>query len=82
MRVIESMTKISLPKYTIRVWRDETEEFEPLPGLYTDLHSVAQANQDLSPSKLAKKIAELPRVAAVEVLDWDSGGVVVYNNWP
>lgn len=82
MRVVESMTKISLPKYSVRVWRDENDSFEHLPGLYTDLHSVAQANQDSPPADLAKKIAALPRVAAVEVLDWDSGGVVVYNNWP
>jgi len=82
MRVIESMTKISLPKYTVRVWRDEGDEYEHKPGLFTDLHSMAQANQDNPPAELAKKLAGLPSVAAVEVLDWDSGGVVVYNNWP
>lgn len=82
MRVVESMTKISLPKYVVRVWRDQPQDYEHLPGLYTDLHSVAQANQDASASTLAKSLAALPHVSAVEVLDWDSGGVVVYNNWP
>lgn len=82
MRVIESMTKISLPKYTIRVWRDQDHDYEHKPGLFTDLHSMAQANQDAPAAELAKKLAALPSVAAVEVLDWDSGGVVVYNNWP
>lgn len=82
MRVVESMTKISLPKYTVRVWRDESDEYQHQPGLFTDLHSLAKEHQDSPAAELAKILAALPKVAAVEVLDWDSGGVVVYNNWP
>lgn len=80
--LIESMTRISLPRYTIRVWRQQPEEFQYNPGLFTDLESVARANEDDAPVELAKKIAALPNVNAVEVLDWDRGGVVVYNDWP
>ena len=80
--LVESMTRISLPKYTIRVWRQEAEDHEHTPGLYSDIESVARANETDKPVELAKKIAALPRVNAVEVLDWDLGGCVVYSDWP
>lgn len=80
--LIESMTRISLPRYTVRVWRQQPEDFTYSPGQFSDIESVARANEYDAPSELAKKIAALPNVNAVEVLDWDKGGVVVYNNWP
>lgn len=82
VRIVESMTKVSLPKYTIRVWRQEASDYEHKPGLYSDIEQVARANEGSTPSELAAKLAELPRVNAVEVLDWDLGGVVFYNDWP
>lgn len=80
--LVESMTRISLPKYTIRVWRQEDESYQHTPGLYSDIESVARANESDSAVELAKKIVALPRVNAVEVLGWDLGGCVVYRDWP
>jgi hypothetical protein len=82
VRIVESMNKVSLPRYTVRVWRQEESDYEHKPGLYSDIEQVARANQWATISELAAKLAELPRVNAVEVLDWDLGGVVVYNDWP
>lgn len=79
--VLESMTKIALPKYTIRVWRSQKLEFEYAPGAYSDIEQMARANEDDSPTTLAKKIGALPGVEAVEVLGWDAGGVVYYPDW-
>lgn len=80
--LVESMSRIVLPKYLIRVWRQENEGYEHTPGLYTDLESVARANETDKPVELARKIIALPRVNAVEVLDWDLGGCVLYSEWP
>lgn len=79
---IESVTRISLPRYTVRVWREQEDSYDHTPGLFTDIEAVAQANQDDSPADLARKIAGLPSVVAVEVLDWDHGGVMFYSEWP
>jgi hypothetical protein len=79
---IESVIRISLPRYTIRVWRDEPDDYIHKPGRFTDIESVARANEEDAPATLAKKIAALPDVVAVEVLDWDHGGVMFYADWP
>lgn len=81
--LVEQMIRISLPKYTVRVWRQQAEDFEHIPeGVVVDVESVAHKNQDLHPKALALSILLLPNVNAVEVLDWDKGGIVVYNDWP
>jgi len=80
-QVLESMTRVVTPKYTIRVWRDELLEYEYQPGLYTDIENLARNNEDDSPTMLAKKLAKLPRVTAVEVLGWDFNGIVYYPDW-
>ena len=79
---IESVIRISLTRYTIRVWRDEPDDYDHVPGRFTDIEAIARANEDDAPAVLAKKIAELPNVVAVEVLDWDHGGVMFYADWP
>ena len=79
---IESVIRISLPRYTIRVWRDESDDFTYIPGRFTDIEAMARANEDDPPAVLARKIGGLPDVVAVEVLDWDHGGVMFYADWP
>ena len=81
--LVEQMIKVALPKYTIRVWRQQTEDFEHNPdGKVVDIESIATKNQDLHPKALALSILLLPNVNAVEVVDQQHGGVVVYNDWP
>lgn len=79
---IESVTKISLPRYTVRVWREQDDGYEHKPGAFTDIEAMAQMHQDATPAELAKKLSALPSVVAVEVLDWDHGGVMFYAEWP
>lgn len=80
--LIEQMIRVSLPKYNIRVWRQQTEDYEHKTQGVTDVECEAHKNQDLHPKALALSLLLLPNVNAVEVLDWEKGGVVVYNDWP
>jgi uncharacterized protein YigA (DUF484 family) len=80
--LVEQMIRVSLPKYTVRVWRQQTEEYEHTTQGISDVEAVAHKNQDLHPKALALSILLLPNVNAVEVLDWEKDGVVVYNDWP
>lgn len=79
---IESVHRISLTRYTVRVWREQENDYDHEPGKYTDIEAVARANEDDTPAELAKRLAALPSVVAVEVLDWDHGGVMFYSEWP
>ena len=81
MRIIESMTRITLPNKTyIRVWRQEFELKDSYDN--DDLSVVANLSIHLTPSKIAEKICELPRINAVEVLGADGAGVLIYPDWP
>lgn len=84
-RVYESMTRVAHPFYAIRVWRDEAELFDAIDAddLSTnfDLH---RAVKNLTSKRAVFQALEmLPRVAAIEVLDRQTGdGAVLYLDWP
>jgi hypothetical protein len=81
MRIIESMTRVTLPnKMYIRVWRQENE----LKATYdnNDIHRLCKLNTYMSPEQLAEKVCTLPRINAVEVLDADGSGLLIYPDWP
>lgn len=81
MRIIESMTRITLPDKTyIRVWRNEDEVKDTYDN--SDLHTMTKMNPHLTMSQLAEKIATMPRVNAVEILTGDGAGVLIYPSWP
>lgn len=80
--LVEQMIRIVLPKYTIRVWRQQTEDYQHMTQGITDVEAKAHSNQDMPPKELALTLLLMPNVNAVEVLDWERGGVVVYNDWP
>jgi hypothetical protein len=80
--LMESMTRISLPKYTVRVWRSQDESYEHWPPGFSDIEACAHNYQDESPRSLALKILSLRNIAAVEVLDWNQNGLVAYSDWP
>lgn len=80
--LVEQMIRFSVPKYVIRVWRQQPEDYEHKPEGISDVELTAHSNQDLEPKALALKIIEMPNVNAVEVLNWEQVGVVIYNNWP
>lgn len=80
--LIESMHRITVPKYVIRVWKQETPDYKHTQSGITELELLAHKNQDLAPEDLARKILEVEDINAVEVLGWDGCGVVLYFNWP
>ena len=82
MRILESMTRVTLPNQTyIRVWRQENT----LQREYNnkDIHTLCKMNIHLYPHQLAEKIcSDLDRINAVEVLDADGAGLLIYPDWP
>lgn len=76
--LIESMTKIVIGEYSIRVWRAEEE----LKGFYENKDIFQAFHLGATLIESIKKISELPRVNAVEVVDGSGDGVVYYTDWP
>ena len=79
---IESMRRVPLSNgRVIRVWRDRTTEL--LAASYDDADIVstciAQANND---TQLLAALAKLKGVNAVELVDANGQGTVVYTAWP
>ena len=79
---VESMRRVPLSNgRVIRVWRDRTTEL--LAASYDDADIVstciAQANND---TQLLAALAKLKGVNAVELVDANGQGTVVYTAWP
>lgn len=76
----ESMTKLHWRGLAIRVWREETS-IESAP----DNKDLVEAVEN-SPSKLGNELAasilRVDRVNAVEILDSNGNGIVLYRDWP
>lgn len=80
IRVIESMTKLSVLEKTIRVWRAESVLRDAYDN--SDLQAICSVNMHLPIHVIAETIAKQPRVNAVEVLSGDGNGVLIYPEWP
>ena len=80
--LVESMHRITVPKYVIRVWKQEAPEYQHKQAGITELELLAHHNQDLPMHELAGLIVGVEDVNAVEILGWDGCGVVLYRNWP
>lgn len=72
-----SLTRISLPEYTIRVWREESEDYVHQVQGVRHIEAWAHKEQNLSAEVLARRLYALPSVRKVEVLDWNGNGVVI-----
>ena len=75
------MTRISLPRYIVRVWRREDVTATYDKAANADLVLTAHRCQELSMGEIVDELAKLPRVAAIEILDWCSNGIVHYVEW-
>ena len=73
----EASIKISVPRFSIRVWRvvDEGASFNRAD--HADLEALAHKNQELDMSELALLLASASKVTAVEILDWNRCGIKV-----
>lgn len=89
MKIRESMTRVAVGNVVVRVWRDE-----PLDASYEDIVKSRREVNDFvldiihqphdlksSESRIAE-IGEMERVSAVEILDKDGNGSLLYPRWP
>lgn len=91
-RVVESMTRVELTDgRVVRVWRDETAlphetEADWIEIAYRNRLNLAGPIADLlanvPSNEVARRVATMKRVNAVEVLEKDGSGVLVYPEWP
>ena len=89
--LLESMTKLFVGPYTVRVWRQETLADPPKPFDRSELLELARTVQGQvlnakTPGYdqwfVAKVFIHTARVNAVEGLDSAQQGCVLYANWP
>ena len=79
-RVVEMMYRRELKNFVVRHWSDiDTIDYDQLRAVLDD-HSD-DIPGSLSLSDIAEDVAALPGIAAVEVLDRDGNGIVVYPDW-
>jgi hypothetical protein len=86
MRVYELMRRVSVGSLTIRLWIDADEGLcEQCEELADELALCAAtlADEEDEPMVLAEKLANtLRNLNAVEVLDGNGNGGLVYPDWP
>lgn len=77
----ESMTKMTVWRYVIRIWRQERDDnLENEPGaLETEVYKAVAAVEIRHKLSIAKAILALPNINAVEVLDENGNGEVLYR---
>lgn len=89
--LIESMTKVIFPPYTIRCWRQEDRysdavKAKTLEEIYLALKKINGMRYKIFPGDgvafVAKELIKMDRMNAVEVIEDDGNGVVLYKNWP
>jgi len=78
-RQLESITKGTTERFTVRVWRTE----DSLDGINnSDIQSeIKKCHYYQTHQQVAEDLEKFPRVAAVEVLDTNGNGIVVYPDW-
>lgn len=74
---VQSVFRIALPRYILRVYKNEESDFEYVFQGYTELEIEAHRNQDLPMMELARKILAMQQVTAVEIIGWENNGVRV-----
>jgi len=80
--LVETMHRITVPNYEIRIWRAERPDYKFEPEPFGKLALLAQRNQELALDELARLLLAEDNVSAVEVLNWAHCGVVLYKEWP
>ena len=78
--LVESLRRISLARYVVRVWRKEPSDYEHRARGLGEIELVAYQHQEASLRELCDRLLELPNVTAVEVVDWNQQGIFVTND--
>jgi len=75
-RIMESMTRVETTNYVVRVWRNEPDL---LPKANDD---IVRALAGLEERRdIIEALEALPEVVAIEVLDRQGNGVLLYPDW-
>jgi hypothetical protein len=77
---IESMTRVRIVGYTIRIWRKE-ESVEPEYNNDDLKHAVYDHSLSEGMVELVKKLCHMDRVTAVEILPDTGIGFIHYMEW-
>ena len=72
---IEKIIRFTLPKYTIRVWLQESLDYQYSITGMSDIELTAHSHQDLPMRDLLYKLLEFDNVVAAEALDWSLSGM-------
>jgi hypothetical protein len=88
-RVIESMTRVEIPGYTVRVWR-EVDDIESTYACHTQIddqineywNDCSSDPRRFNLNDLIYKIEQLGRINAIEIINRYGNGVVYYPEWP
>ena len=85
MRIYESMTKVFVGPFTVRVWRQESEPMfgpsAPVEEALAPLQEV-QTRRPIYGNEIIKVLDAVDGVNAYEILSPDGHGLVVYTDWP
>lgn len=74
---IQSIIRVAVGKYEIKVFLNEDDDFEYQQLGFTDLEMLIRKHEDLPMVELTRRILDNPKVAAVEIISWDKNGVRV-----
>jgi len=74
------MTTVNTRKYRFRVWRQRTLHEDE--GRKEIIAAIKELMQDLPKLSLCKSILRIKGVNAVEVVDINGDGEVLYKDWP
>lgn len=74
---IERILKISVPKYSIRLWFSVAANYQHVYEGISEVEVIAHQHQDLPLVEMAKLLLQYPDVVAVECLDWANNGVLI-----
>lgn len=79
-RCYESMTRVKVGTYMVRVWKTEHSLF---PGPDTLIEKTLKTFTDeyVALYKIANALDAFEAIAAYEILDADGNGAIVYPDW-
>lgn len=72
---IQSIIRVAAGKYEVRVFIDESSDFEYQQLGITQIELEVHKGHDYSMTTLASKLLENPKVNAVEIIGWDKNGI-------
>ena len=80
-RIYESMTRVQLTEFTIRVWATETAAYPgPRMEIVEAIHRISPRGSFFR-ERIIETLDAFPDVSAYEILDAQGNGCIVYPDW-